>query len=147
MLHWKKLRTMWISSYLLKHTRVGYLLENITHPDPDLRAALGNVRLDQNSMRSDFESAVSHLLPVCPYTKSRANSNQNNPNANVSGVTLKGANDSKIGVDLRWHSPKEYKLLSKEQRMELYQWQQTKDGKEALKKRNFPNHPWVTESP
>ena len=122
-----------------EHTRVQHLLDNITHPDPDLRAALGNIRLDQNGMRSDFESAVTHLLPVCPYAKSRANSNKHNPGANVSGVTLKGAGDSKTGVDLRWHSTKEYKKLTKDQKQELFQWQQTKEGKAELKKRKSEN--------
>ena len=54
-----------------EHTRVGYLLDNITSNDPDLRAALSNVRLNQNGMRDDFELAVAHLLPVCPYSKNR----------------------------------------------------------------------------
>ena len=37
-------------------------------------------------------------------------------------------------MDLRWHTKEEYSRLSKEQKSELYQWQQTKNGKEAIEK-------------
>ena len=115
------------------HTRVGYLIDNITNQDADLRAAIGSIRLNQDNMRDDFEAAVTALLPVCPYSKSRSGRGDGR-GAEVSDVTLKGASESKTGVDLRWHTVKEYKALSKAQRRELYQWQQTKNGKAAIEK-------------
>jgi len=51
------------------HSRVGYLIDNITHSDPDLRAAIANIRLKNGGMRDNFEDAVACLLPVCPYQK------------------------------------------------------------------------------
>lgn len=115
-----------------EHTRVGYLLDNITSVDPDLRAALANVRANTNNMRNDFEAMVSYILPVCPYAKHRSKNNNNNRDAEISDATLQGKHHSKTGVDLRWHSKKEYNKLSRAQKKELYEWQQTKDGKKVL---------------
>ena len=117
-----------------EHTRVGFLIDNITNPDPDLRAALGNIRLNTQNMRDDFEAAVTYLLPVCPYNKNKATSSKGNNKAHVSDVTLKGKHNSETGVDLRWHTKKEYAQLSSEQKKELYEWQQTKDGKSVMNK-------------
>jgi hypothetical protein len=36
----------------------------------------------------------------------------------------------KTGVDLRWHSPKEYRGLSKEERTELNQWRKKSPKKD-----------------
>ena len=115
-----------------EHSRVGYLIDNIVNSDPDLRAAIANIRMDINSMRSDFEKAVAALLPVCPFAKHRQSLNPTRPQ--ISDTTLQGKGQSTTGVDLRWHTQEEYKKLSKEQRQELYRWQSTKDGREKIKK-------------
>ena len=115
-----------------EHTRVGYLIDNIDNSDPDLRAAIASVRINTNGMRSDFEQTVAFLLPVDPYSKSRARNREKNPR--ISDVRLKNQQQSKTGVDFRWHTPSEYRKLNKEQRAELYEWQQTKEGKEAIGK-------------
>ena len=47
---------------------------------------------------------------------------------------LKGQQDSKSGVDLRWHTKEEYKTLSKAQRIELSEWQKSKAGKATINK-------------
>ena len=47
---------------------------------------------------------------------------------------LRNKSSTKTGVDLRWHKPEEYKKLTKEQRSELYTWQNTKEGKEIISK-------------
>ena len=114
-----------------EHSRVGYLLDNITNSDADLRAALASIRADVNGMRDNFKAAVTFMLPVCPYTKH--SKNRNSGNAMISDATLLGQSDSKTGVDLRWHTNAEYQKLTKEQRQELYQWQHTKQGKAAMK--------------
>lgn len=114
-----------------EHSRVGYLLDNITNSDADLRAGLASIRADVNGMRDNFEAAVTFLLPVCPYAKH--SKGRNNNTAIVSDATLLGQKDSRTGVDLRWHTNAEYQKLSKEQRQELYQWQNSKQGKAALK--------------
>ena len=56
-----------------QHLRVGFLLDNITNQDADLRAALASIRVNTDNMRDDFERAVAFLLPVCPYAKHKAN--------------------------------------------------------------------------
>ena len=101
-----------------QHSRVGYLLDNITNNDPDLRAALASIRVNTDGMRDDFERAVAFILPVCPYSKHKANQRRNRQ-AELSDVRLKGKRDSKTGVDLRRHTKEEYSKLSKEQRAEL----------------------------
>ena len=116
-----------------EHTRVGYLIDNIQNNDPDLRAALASIRINTNNMREDFEAAVTFLLPVCPYAKHRS-SNSEKRGAHIGDATLKGKKHSQTGVDLRWHNKVEYAKLSKEQRTELYNWQQTKDGKDKVGK-------------
>jgi hypothetical protein len=115
-----------------EHTRVGYLIDNLNNADPDLRAAIANVRLDTNGMRSNFEDTVAFLLPVDPYSKHKRNQDKT---ANISDVnTLKGKAQSKTGVDLRWHKYDEYKKLNKEQRAELYEWQRSKEGSAITQK-------------
>ena len=115
------------------HTRVGYLLDNIQNNDPDLRAALSNIRINVDNMRDDFEKAAAFLLPVCPYTKNRI-SRSNTKIPNVSSTTLKNSSDSTTGVDFRWHTHKEYAKLSKAQKDELKQWQNSKEGKAQIDK-------------
>ena len=109
------------------HTRVGYLIDNIHNADPDLRAAIASVRINTNGMRSDFEAAVSFLLPVDPYNK---NKGKDTKNPNISDANaLRNKSTSKTGVDFSWYKPEEYKLLTKEQKSELYEWQRSKEGK------------------
>ena len=116
-----------------QHSRVGFLLDNIVNNDPDLRAALASIRVNTDNMRDDFESAVAFMLPVCPYTKHKQSQGRGR-RAEISDTQLLGKGSSATGVDLRWHTKEEYSKLSKAQRQELYQWQQSKDGKEAKEK-------------
>ena len=114
------------------HTRVGYLIDNINNPDPDLRADIANIRIDMNNMRSNFESAVAFLLPVDPYVKHKAL--QNKIPQIGDAHALRNKQQSNTGVDLRWHKPEEYKKLSKPQRIELYEWQRSKEGRPTTQK-------------
>ena len=116
-----------------EHSRVGFLLDNITNQDPDLRAALASIRINTNGMRANFEQAVAFLLPVCPYSKFKSKQRQAKYQAQVSDVTLKGR-CQKTGVEFRWHTKEEYSKLNKDQRKTLYDWQQTNEGKEAKDK-------------
>ena len=116
-----------------EHTRVGYLIDNIENNDPDLRAAIASIRINTNGMRDDFEKSVAFLLPVDPYSKSRARNRQKNPSISEARM-LKNQQQSKTGVDFRWHTPAEYRKLNQDQQAELYEWQNTKEGKEAIAK-------------
>lgn len=115
--------------------RVEYLLESISCQDSSLQAAMGNIRADTNNMRSNFEAAASHIIEVDPYRRA---SNQGNNNkskqANVSGVSFAGR--GKTGVDLRWHTRKEFGALTNEQKDELTTWQNTKEGKKVIKEQH-----------
>ena len=111
--------------------RVEYLLESISCQDNSLQAAMGNVRADTNNMRGDFEAAASHLIEVDPYRRA-SRQNNNKTVANVSGVSFAGRGTT--GVDLRWHPRAEFLALSDEQKDELTAWQNTTDGKKAVKK-------------
>lgn len=112
-----------------EHTRVGYLLDNIQHTDGALVAALAQIRLNNNGMRSNFELAVAYLLPVCPYAKSRRGKDKKNPHAQISETVLKGKSQSKTGVDFRWYKPEEWRQLTIPQRKELHAWQNSRKGR------------------
>ena len=124
-----------------EHTRVGYILDNIESQDSDLKARLASIHANTNGMRDNFEAAVTWLLPTCPYAKYAKGRKDSGPRAEISEVTLQ--KESKTGVDLRWHTKKEYQKLSKAQKAELYEWQQTKQGQKAkdnAKKKNQDKH-------
>ena len=83
-------------------------------------------------MRDYIEAAVAYILPVCPFAKNKSVTSRG-LKANISEITLKSKSNSVTGVDLRWHTKKEYAMLTSEQKKELYEWQKTKDGKAVIK--------------
>ena len=115
-----------------EHSRVGYLIENIVNSDPDLRAAIAQVRVDRDGMRKDFEGTVTYLLPVDPFFKKLSNNSNRNPQ--VSATTLQNKSKSRTGVDFTWHKPEDYKKLTPAQKKELYEWQSTKEGQAIVAK-------------
>ena len=58
------------------HTRVSYLIDNIVNNDPDLRAAITSIRVNTDNMLSNFEGAVTFILPVNPYIKHKEKLNK-----------------------------------------------------------------------
>ena len=54
-----------------EHSRVGLLIDAIQCADTGLQAAMASVKMDNgpNGLWSNFESAVSHLLPYDPIAK------------------------------------------------------------------------------
>ena len=117
--------------------RVEYLLESISSQDSSLQAAMGNIRADTNNMRSNFETAASHIIEVDPYRRASRQPPNKGKQANVSAVSFAGRGES--GVDLRWHTKKEFYKLTKEQKDELCNWQNTKEGKKAIKEQRSDN--------
>ena len=75
------------------------------------------------------------MLPVNPYINHKEKFNKA---PQIHDITLKGKTHSQTGVDFRWHTPDEYKLLANEQKRELYDWQRTKEGKKITTKRREP---------
>ena len=112
--------------------RVEFLIDSITCADPTLQAAIGLIRSNVNGMRSNFELAANSLIEVDPFSRSRRQ--RERPNAQISAIDFSAGRGPKTGVDLRWHSPPEFKALSKEQKDELISWQKTDEGKATLNK-------------
>ena len=111
--------------------RVEYLIDSIICNDSTLQASIGLIRSNVNNMRDDFEAAANALIEVDPYMRARRV--KPNSTAQVSSIDFNsGRGDT--GVDLRWHTPKEFKALTQEQKDELVAWQRTDDGKAVLAK-------------
>ena len=86
-------------------------------------------------MHSNFENAVSFLLPIDPYAKTKRGKDKN---INISDAhTLKNKSSSKTSVNFRWYKLEEYKLLSKEQQAKLYEWQKFKEGEATTNKQKI----------
>jgi len=91
-------------------------------------------------MRDNFEGAVACLLPVCPYQKYKHSNGKERQPRNISEFSAK-AGKGDTGVEYRWYKKPEYEKLIKKQRMELYTWQNTREGKEARKKNSPSGNP------
>ena len=116
--------------------RVEYLIDSINCADSTLQATIGLIRTNVNNMREDFELAANALIEVDPYKRAQRQPVKNA--AQVSAIDFaSGRGDT--GVDLRWHTPKEFKELNQDQRNELVNWQKTPDGKSRLKKSREEN--------
>jgi hypothetical protein len=120
-----------------EHTRVRYLMTAIQCKDPEIQAALANIRGDidgPEAKRNNFENAVSFLLPADPVAKKRKANGDKDAHANVSLANAKGEktgmkpNTGSSGVELRYYKKSEYALLSDEQKMELKEWRMSKKG-------------------
>ncbi len=110
--------------------RVEYLIDSINCPDSTLQAALGLIRANTNNIRENFEEAASSLIEVDPYKRSsRSSQNSSGRQANISAIDFSGGRGGDSGVDLRWHTPKEYAKLSSDAKDELNAWLRTGEGK------------------
>ncbi len=126
-------------------TQVGYIIDNIECPDPDVKAALAAIKMDghpPNGMQNDFESAVAMLLPVDPVGKKRKGKMQaaeilateTGPATIVlAGVSVK-SDTGTSGVSLRYHTPAEYAKLGNDQRDELCECRTNQESKGTFKR-------------
>ena len=113
--------------------RVEYLIDSITCADNTLQAAIGLVQANTNNMRNDFELAATALIEVDPY-RSGAKSSGSGREATVSGIDFSAGRGPKTGVDLRWYSKEQFKKLSEDEKSELKEYMNTKEGKKAMRK-------------
>ena len=111
--------------------RVQYLIDSIDCGESSVQATICMIRNNMNDMRSSFEKSASALIDVDPYVKVR-HRKHGGRTANISSLEYTGRGGT--GVDLRWHTPQEYRQLTKEQKDELHQWQQSAAGKEVINK-------------
>jgi hypothetical protein len=133
-----------------EHSRVGYVLDNIQCNDAGLQAAMASVKTDTTAggLRNNFEAMATHLLPYDPVQKKRAAAGDKRPSAEISDMTGEEATISsfgtkkgigKTGVHLRYHSPEEYKALTRAQSNELRDWRKSSEGiKDKKKARTNP---------
>ena len=120
---------------LTAHTRVRYLLDNITNDDVDLRAAIANIQQNVNDTRSNFENAITVLMLVDPFLKKKIKDATRNPtgtiataNSNDTTTTYKSGTTGSSGVKLQFHTDEEYRKLTKVQKQELHDWRSTAEG-------------------
>ena len=111
--------------------RVTYILGSVECGDGNITATIGLIKGDLNGMSTSFEKAAAALIEVDPYVKGKHK--VGGRTATVSSVDY-SAGRGGTGVDLRWHTPQEYRALSKEEKDELHQWQQSAAGKEVINK-------------
>jgi hypothetical protein len=119
--------------------RVTLLLDSLKTDNPKMLAGTAAIEQDETVKRQNFESAVSFLLPFCPVA-------DKNVKAKGLGVKVSGAAADKptggvskgtTGVELRWHEPKIFATLPKEQKKELQAWASTQPKLEGGRKRRY----------
>ena len=95
------------------------------------------MKLDELGKHVHFEKTVTFLLPFDPVVAKNAKAK--GLGVNVSGTAAdmpaKGATVGKTGVELRWHEPQKFSKLTKEQKLELSEWNKAQPKREGGKKR------------
>ena len=88
---------------------------------------LAAIRKDDAGMRGDFESAAIFLSPTCPVATKGPERKVGFNAATVSATDAK-TGIGKMGVELRYHTKKEFWALPGEQRREVADHNATKEG-------------------
>ena len=105
--------------------------------NPKMLAGTAAIEQDELGKRVHFENTVTFLLPFDPVVAKNAKAK--GLGVNVSGTAAdtpaKGATVGKTGVELRWHEPQKFSKLTKEQKLELSEWNKTQPKREGGKKR------------
>ena len=96
-----------------ERTRVSYLMNSIYSKDAEVLAGLAAIRQDDAGMRSDFESAAIFLSPTCPVAKKGPERKVGFDAATVLATDAK-TGIGKTGVELRYHTKKEFWALPEE---------------------------------
>ena len=124
-----------------EYTRVTFLLDAIETTDAALQAAMALCRNDTgpNGRRSNFEQTAAFILPHDPVARKRTtqrhrgNAQVAETNANISATTS-GTSEArpktgigKTGVSLRFHTPEEYRQLTREQKIELREFRDKRE--------------------
>ena len=110
-----------------ERTSVSYLMNSIDSKDAEVLAGLAEIRQDDAGMRGDFESAAVFLSPTCPVTKKGSKRKVGFDSAAVSATDAK-AGIGKTGVELRYHTKKEFWALPEYQQRKVADHNSTKEG-------------------
>ena len=116
--------------------RVTYLLDSLKTENPKMLAGIAAIEQDESGKRVKFEQAVTYLLPFDPVAAKASKAkglgvNVSTTDAKLAGGVAKGT----TGVELRWHEPEKFALLSKEQKKELQVWNSVQPKREGGRKR------------
>ena len=100
-------------------------------------AGTAAIEQDELGKRVHFEKTVTFLLPFDPVVAKNAKAK--GLGVNVSGTAAdtpaKGATVGKTGVELHWHEPQKFSKLTKEQKLELSEWNKAQPKRDCGKKR------------
>ncbi len=117
--------------------RTTYLLDSLKTDDPKMLAGMAAIAQDETGKRVNFENSVTYLLPSDPVAAKKAKAK--GLAVNVSGAAVikpaGGFTKGATGVELRWHEPKHFATLSKEQKKELQVWNSNQPKVEGGRKR------------
>ena len=110
-----------------EHTRVGRLMKSLTSRDANIVAAVTHIH-GSTALRDNFEDAADFILLTAPN-----NGNAPDRSQRVSAVGSRKSSDKsagkgpKTGVELRYHSKKEYRKLSREEKKELGEYRSSRN--------------------
>lgn len=126
------------------HTRITYLFKSIENSDPELRAAIAAVNMDEDpdGIRYDFERCVRKITPADPVAMKRAGGKRGSAEISSAVSFSEGTKEGSsmksgigtTGVHLRYHVREDYLKLSTDQQDELREWRKTPEGKAASQK-------------
>ena len=93
-----------------------------------LTAYIAQINCDPLGLGMNFEGAATHLILADPIEKSKVKHKQSS-NPSISSAL---AGRSETGVDLRWYNRGEFKLLDQHQKVELFAWRTSAEGKVVI---------------
>ncbi len=117
--------------------RVTYLLDSMKTVDPKVLAGMAAIEQDELIKQRDFELSVTFLLPSCPVVAKNVKAKGLVVNVSSSDVTVTKAGivtKGSTGVELCWHDPSKFKLLTKYQKVELAAWNKSNPKKDGNQK-------------
>ena len=122
--------------------RVTYLLDSMKTVEPKVLAGMAAIEQDELGKRRDFELSVTFLLPSCPVVAKNVKAKGLGVNVSSSDMTVAKAGvvtKGSTGVELRWYEPNKFKLLTKEQKVELAAWNKSNPKKDGAQKKRKAN--------
>jgi hypothetical protein len=118
--------------------QVTYLLDSMKTLEPKVLAGMAAIEQDELVKQRDFELSVNFLLPSCPVVAKNVKAKGLGVNVSSSDVTVAkagGVTKGYTGVELCWHESNKFKLLTKEQKVELSAWNKSNPKKDGTQKK------------
>ena len=119
--------------------RVTYLLDSLKTVEHTVLAGMAAIEQEKLGKQNDFELSVTFLLPSCPVVAKDVKAKGLGVTVSISdGKPVTKASEvtkCSTGVELRWHEPSKFKLLTKEQKVELAAWNKSNPKKDGTTKK------------